>query len=51
VAAVNPLKQVPALVLPGGQVLTESAAILIWLGDSRPDAALSPAAERPRRAE
>jgi GST-like protein len=51
VAAVNPLKQVPALVLPDGRVLTESAAILIWLGDSRPDAGLSPRLNDPRRAE
>jgi GST-like protein len=51
VAGVNPLKQVPALVLPGGEVLTESAAILIWLGDSRPDAGLSPRLNDPRRAE
>src|SRR6516162_138440 len=27
---VNPLGQVPALVIPGGEVMTESAAILIW---------------------
>jgi GST-like protein len=29
---VNPLKQIPTLLLPGGQVLTESAAILMHLG-------------------
>ena len=51
VAAVNPMKQIPALVLPDGQVLTESAAILIWLGDNRPDASLSPRLSDPRRAE
>jgi GST-like protein len=39
---VNPLGQVPALVLPGGEVMTESAAILIWLADRYPDAALAP---------
>ncbi|CRM00300.1 maleylacetoacetate isomerase [Pseudomonas sp. 24 E 1] len=31
-ARINPLKQVPTLVTPDGQVLTESAAILIRLG-------------------
>jgi len=39
---VNPLGQVPALVLPGGEVMTESAAILIWLADRHPDAGLGP---------
>src|SRR3954469_3434012 len=29
---VNPLAQIPTLVLPGGSVMTESAAILIHLG-------------------
>lgn len=40
--ALNPLQQIPTLVLPGGQVLTESAAILIHLGMSFPQAALLP---------
>ncbi len=31
-ARINPLKQVPTLVTPDGQVLTESAAILVHLG-------------------
>ncbi|MEO8812672.1 MAG: glutathione S-transferase family protein [Caulobacteraceae bacterium] len=47
---VNPMRQVPALVLPSGQLMTESAAILIWLADSHPASGLSPAldgAERP----
>jgi GST-like protein len=39
---VNPLGQVPALVLPSGEVMTESAAILIWLADRHPDAGLAP---------
>ncbi len=42
-AGVNPLRQVPALVLPGGEILTESAAILIWLADRYPQARLAPA--------
>ncbi|WP_322966208.1 glutathione S-transferase family protein [Sphingomonas fuzhouensis] len=32
-AAVNPLRQVPALVLDDGDVLTETAAIALWLAD------------------
>ncbi len=51
VAAVNPMRQVPALVTPGGEIITESAAILIWLADSHPRARLSPAFDDPRRAQ
>jgi GST-like protein len=40
--AANPMRQVPALVLPGGELMTESAAILIWLADSHPEARLAP---------
>jgi GST-like protein len=36
----NPLKQIPTLVLPGGQVLTESAAILMHLGLAYPRSGL-----------
>ncbi|MBB6291718.1 GST-like protein [Pseudomonas sp. SJZ103] len=39
-ARINPLKQVPTLVTPDGQVLTESAAILIHLGLAFPGAHL-----------
>lgn len=39
---VNPLRQIPTLVLPDGSVLTESAAILIHLGLSYPDSHLLP---------
>lgn len=42
VLAVNPLRQVPALVLPSGEVLTESAAILMWLAETHPEARLAP---------
>ena len=45
------MRQIPTLVLPGGEVMTESAAILIWLGDLHRDAGLAPrsmaAARRP----
>ena len=51
VAAQNPMRQIPTLLLPGGEVMTESAAILIWLGDLHSDAGLAPdpmaAARRP----
>jgi GST-like protein len=40
--AVNPLRQVPAMVLPGGETMTESAAILIWIADRYADAGLAP---------
>jgi GST-like protein len=40
--AANPMRQVPALILPSGELMTESAAILIWLADSHPEARLAP---------
>jgi GST-like protein len=40
---VNPLAQIPTLVLDGGAVMTESAAILIWLGLNYPKSGLLPA--------
>ncbi|MET3493317.1 glutathione S-transferase family protein [Variovorax boronicumulans] len=49
-SGVNPMRQVPALVLPSGEVMTESAAILIWLGDRYPEAGLCPAPGDPKRA-
>lgn len=51
VAGVNPMKQVPALVLPSGEVLTESAAILIWLGDLHPEGGLAPGPADAERAQ
>jgi GST-like protein len=45
---VNPLGQVPTLVLPDGAVLTESAAILIHLGLQHPDSGLLPSDAAPR---
>lgn len=47
----NPLRQSPTVLLPDGRVMTESAAILLWLGDLRRDAGLAPAPDDPRRAE
>jgi len=40
--AVNPLGQVPALLLPDGRVLTESLAIVQYLDDLEPGAGLVP---------
>jgi GST-like protein len=51
VAVVNPLKQIPALVTPAGETITESAAILIWLADRYPEAKLGPAIDDPARAQ
>lgn len=50
IAPVNPMRQVPALVLPSGELMTESAAILLWLGDRHPEAGLCPAPGDPLRA-
>jgi GST-like protein len=45
----NPMAQVPALLLPSGELMTESAAILIWLADAHPAARLAPAIDSPLR--
>lgn len=47
--AVNPLARIPALVAPDGQVLTESAAIVLHLADLHPESGLAPAPGDPRR--
>ncbi len=39
---VNPMRQAPALVLPDGELMTESSAILTWLADDHPEARLAP---------
>jgi GST-like protein len=51
VAPVNPMRQIPALITPAGETITESAAILIWLAEQHPEAALGPEACDPRRAQ
>jgi GST-like protein len=38
----NPLGQIPTLVLPDGSVLSESAAILLHLGSAHPESGLLP---------
>ncbi|MBW8893699.1 MAG: glutathione S-transferase N-terminal domain-containing protein, partial [Burkholderiales bacterium] len=49
VATSNPMRQIPTLVLPDGEVMTESAAILIYLADLDPAAGLAPAPADPLR--
>jgi GST-like protein len=39
---INPLGQIPTLVLPDGSALSESAAILIHLADTHPESGLLP---------
>ena len=48
-ARVNPMRQVPALQLPDGQLMTESAAILTWIADAHPEGRLAPALDSPPR--
>lgn len=49
--AINPRQQLPALKLPGGQVLTEGPAILTFIADSNPSRHLIPEPGTPERAE
>jgi GST-like protein len=48
--ALNPLAQVPTLLLPDGTVMTESAAIALHLADRAPGAELAPPPGDPTRA-
>jgi GST-like protein len=48
-ARVNPLAQVPTLVLPSGEVMTESAAITLHLADASRSDKLVPGAADPLR--
>ena len=48
---VNPLGQVPSLVLPDGRLMTESLAMIHYLNDLAPAAGLVPAAGTPGRVE
>lgn len=47
----NPMRQVPVLVTPEGETITESAAILLWLTERHPEAGLAPPAGDPRRGQ
>lgn len=50
-AKVNPLMQVPTLVLPNGRIMTESAAITLHLADLAKSNKLVPSPDDPTRAE
>ena len=45
----NPLGQVPVLILPDGSIMTESAAMVLHVIDQAPDAGLAPAPGDPDR--
>jgi len=49
VAPVNAMRQVPTLIFPDGEIVTESAAILIDLADRHPAASLAPSLGDPHR--
>ena len=51
VAPVNAMRQIPTLVLPNGEILTESAAILVHLADSHPQSNLAPSVSHASRAQ
>lgn len=51
VRRVNPLVQIPAVVLESGEILTESGAILTWLADRHPEARLGPPVGHPLRGQ
>lgn len=48
--SLNPLGQVPTLVLPDGTVMTESAAMILHIHDEAPRAGLVPPSSHPHRA-
>lgn len=48
---VNPLGQVPSLVLPDGRLVTESLAMIHYVNDLAPAAGLVPGAGKPGRVE
>lgn len=50
-ARLNPQRKLPTLLTPSGEILTESAAIVIVLDERHPAAALLPATGSPERAQ
>jgi glutathione S-transferase/GST-like protein len=48
--SVNPMGQIPALILPDGTLMTESAAMLLQIVDQHPEAKLAPPAGSGERA-
>jgi len=51
VSGANPMRQIPALITPEGETITESAAILLWLTERFPEAGLAPPPGDPRRGQ
>ncbi|MDB5424264.1 MAG: glutathione S-transferase [Phenylobacterium sp.] len=51
VEAATELRQVPALVFPGGELMSESAAILMRLAELHPDARMAPGPDDPARGQ
>lgn len=49
--AINPRGQIPAMVLPDGSLMTESAAIMLHIADSHPDSNLLPTLGSVERAQ
>jgi GST-like protein len=47
-APLNPLGQVPTLVMPDGSIMTESAAIVLHIAERAPQANLVPALDHPQ---
>jgi glutathione S-transferase len=50
-ARLNPERKIPTLITPSGEVLTESAAIVLVLDERNPDARLFPERGTPERAQ
>jgi GST-like protein len=50
-ARLNPQRKLPTLVTPSGEILTESAAIVIVLDERHPGSGLFPATATPERAQ
>jgi GST-like protein len=49
VAGTNPMRQIPTLIYPTGEIMTESAAILIDLADRHPKSKLAPTIDDQKR--
>jgi glutathione S-transferase len=49
--ALNPSGKIPALKLPGGEIVTETAALLFFIAEHHPDAGLLPPAGSPGHAQ
>ena len=47
---INPRSEVPTLLLPDNSIMTESAAMMIYLADLHPSAGLAPSVTSPMRA-